>query len=189
MLHEHEEESLFMHDDRQSHHPSGLWKSRFVIGLIMIAFSFVGLILSTVWQKGAWNYWRITIGVFTILNIWLCWHVRKHSKEPKQRHIWQELFVWIPLYLAGAIFSLFVDKGLFNNLQGGYALLITTGMTLLIASIFVESSLCFSGLTMLLFAAGSAYLHSYLYTILLPIALFAVVSLFLFSYLRRHHFQ
>lgn len=186
MLEDEENDSPFFHEENKSLN-SGLWKSRFIIGLIMIAFSFVGLILSSLWQKGAWDYWRITIGAFTLLSIWLCTYVKKHSRDPAQTKLWQEISLWMPLYLSGAIFSLFVEKGIFNNLQSGYALLITMGMTLVIGGIFIEGSFIFSGLCMLAFAAGSAYLHSYLYTILLPIALLSIVALFLFSYLRRRH--
>ena len=54
--------------------------------------------------------------------------------------------------------------------------------TLLIAGIYIEPSLLITGVVLALFALGAAYLHLYLYTILLPIAIISIALLLLLAY-------
>ena len=160
------------------------WQARFIVGLITIVGCFIGLILSHIGTFNVWNYWRISIGCFTLISLGLCIYTRKQERHHNSS-LWQELLLWIGVYLAGAIFSLFVHAQVFSNFQASLALLTCLSVTLLIAGILVESSFIFTGLSLALFAAGSAYLKTYLYKALLPIALVCILGLFLFSYFKK----
>jgi hypothetical protein len=160
------------------------WQVKFIIGLITIIGCFIGLILSHVGTFNIWNYWRISIGCFTLMSLGLCLYTRKQSSHHNSS-LWQELLLWAGVYLAGAIFSLFVHAQVFSNFQASLALLTCLSITLLIAGIMIESSFIFTGLSLALFAAGAAYLKTYLYKVLLPIALIFILGLFLFSYFKK----
>lgn len=161
------------------------WQARFIVGLITISGCFIGLILSHIATFDIWNYWRISIGCFTLLSLGLCIYLRKKEPSKVGVHLWQELLLWLGVYIAGGVFSLFVHAQTFSNFQASLALLTCLAMTLFIAGILIESSFLFTGLSLTLFAAGSAYLKTYLYKALLPIALGVILCLFLFSYFRK----
>ena len=160
------------------------WQARFIVGLVTILGCFIGLILSHIGTFNVWNYWRISIGCFTLLSLGLCLYTRKQERHHSSS-LWQELLLWLGVYLAGGIFSLFVHAQVFSNFQASLALLTCLAITLLIAGILIEPSFIFTGLTLALFAGGAAYLKTYLYKALLPIALVCILVLFLFSYFKK----
>lgn len=161
------------------------WKARFIVGLVMILGSFIGLILSHIGTSFVWDFWRISIAVFTVLSFGLCYYVRKNKENHHQLKLWQEIFLWLPLYLAGGIFSLFVYMQTMSDFQASLALLTSLSIVLMIAGALIEPSFIFTSISMALFAAGSAYLNTYLYKALLPIALVSIIALFFFAYLKR----
>lgn len=184
MYHDEEQEQL----QEFSHYPQPVsdhrWQAKFIVGFITIMGCFVGLILSHVGTFNVWNYWRIAIGIFTLLSLGLCIYSRNNPK-PRSFSLWQELLLWLGVYLSGAIFSLFVHAQVFSSFQASLALLTCLSITLLIAGIMIEPSFIFTGLSLALFAAGSAYLKTYLYKALLPAALVFIMGLFLFAYFKK----
>jgi hypothetical protein len=69
--------------------------------------------------------------------------------------------------------------------QASLSLLTTLSVVLFIAGITVEPSFIFTSVSVALFSAGSAYVQSYLYKVLLPIAIASILILFLFAYFRK----
>ncbi len=184
-MYEDEEEGLqqFSHHLKEKH-INHIWQARFIVGLVTILGCFIGLILSHVGTFNIWNYWRISIGCFTLMSLGLCLYTRKQERS-HNASLWQELLLWLGVYLAGAIFSLFVHAQVFSNFQASLALLTCLSITLLTAGILIEPSFIFTGISLALFAAGAAYLKTYLYKVLLPIALVFILGLFLFSYFKK----
>jgi hypothetical protein len=186
MYHEEDQEEFQGFSHKKEHMtPAHRWQVKFIIGLITILGCFIGLILSHIGTFNIWNYWRISIGCFTLMSLGLCLYTRKQER-PHHASLWQELLLWLSVYLAGGIFSLFVHAQVFSNFQASLALLTCLSMALLIAGILIESSFIFTGIALALFAAGAAYLKTYLYKVLLPLALVFVLGLFLFSYFKKN---
>lgn len=174
------------HEMRDQPHTAGHpWKARFIVGLIMIILSFVGLVLSDIWQNGAWNYWRVVAPVFAIMCIWLSWYLRKKQHSFSFTKLWHEILHWVALAMAVFLFSLFVGTGLMGRFEAGLAVLTVLALTLFIGGIYIEPSFMLIGIVLGLFAAGAAYMAAYLYSVMLPVTLVAVGILFLFVYFKR----
>jgi MFS family permease len=167
---------------KKESHP---WKARFIVGLVIIVFSFLGLIISSLWESKAWDYWRICISILAITSLGLSLYLRKNHRSFSYLKIWQECLIWLPLFVSGAIFSLFVFTNLMTTYQASLSLLTTLSVVLFIAGITVEPSFIFTSVCVALFSAGSAYVQSYLYKVLLPIAIASILILFLFAYFRK----
>lgn len=171
------------------HHPSHPhpWKARFIVGLIFIVFAFVGLMLSMLWEKGSWDYWRIGFACMIPLALWLSAHTKRKNHTFSWKKFLKELVLWSSLIIIGGIFSLFVHVAVMSSFQASLSLLCASAMTLIIAGVYIDFSFLFTGIALGLFSAGSAYLQSYLYTILLPIAIISIVLLFIFAYYKKQH--
>lgn len=161
------------------------WRARFIVGLIMIILSFIGLVLSDLWQDGAWNYWRIVAPVFAIMCIWLSWYLRKKEHSFGFTKLWHEILHWIALIMAVFLFSLFVTTGIMGRFEAGLAILTVLALTIFVGGIYIEPSFMLIGIVLGLFAAGAAYMAAYLYTVMLPVTVIAVGLLFLFVYFKK----
>lgn len=161
------------------------WKARFLVGLAMIVLSFVGLILTSLSDGGAEMYWKIVTPIFAILSIWLSCYLRKKGSSFSLATLVREIFHWIAMLLGVFLYCFFVKTGAMGKAAADIAILTTLAVTLFIAGIYIEPSFIFIGVAMGLFAAGVAYMKTYLYTVLLPIAALAIGVLFLFAYFKR----
>jgi hypothetical protein len=165
------------------------WKTRFIIGLLIILISFVGLVVSSFSQNAAWDYWRIAAIVFAVLSLFLSWYVKKASHLFTWKKLFQELLHWVALLLGVFLFSLFVDAGMMGKFEAGISILTILAITLFIAGVYIDTSFFLSGIALGLFSAGSAYLAFYLYKVMLPIAVLAIILLFLLVYFKRARSQ
>lgn len=176
--------------DDENHHDephiaSHPWRARFIVGLIMIILSFAGLVLSDLWQDGAWNYWRIVTPVFALMCIWLSWYLRRKQHSFSLTKLWQEILHWLALLLTVFLFSLFVKTGIMGRFEAGLAILTVLALTIFVGGIFIEPSFMLIGVVLGLFSAGAAYMAAYLYTVMLPVTVIAVGLLFLFVYFKK----
>ena len=176
------DEEFPAHQEHISSHP---WKARFVVGIIMIVLSFVGLILSNLSDGGAEMYWKIVTPLFAILSIWLSCYLRRKGNSFSLATLVREVFHLIAMLLAVFLFCLFVKTGTMGKFAADIAILTTLALTLFIAGIYIEPSFIFIGIAMGLFSAGASYMAAYLYTALLPIAVLAIIILFVFAYFKR----
>jgi len=158
------------------------WKARFVIGTLLISLAFIGLVLTDLWQKHAWLYWRATSVVSALLCIWLSWHLRRRSHSFSFTSLVRELFLWAAFVAAVFLLAFFVKIGVMGKFAAELSIITLLAFTLLIAGIYIEPSLLLTGFVLALFAVGASYLHIYLYTILLPIALVSIGLLLLLAY-------
>lgn len=159
----------------QKHHHH--WKMRWMIAIIMLGLSFIGLIVSDFRQDGAWDYWRLMVPVFAILCLFLSWYLRRKQKIITPTTIWHELVQWFGLALTVYLISVFVDSGLMGRFQAGLVVLTLLALNTFITGIYVEATFFVIGILLGLFAAAAALFVAYIYTIMLPITVGVAVLL------------
>lgn len=150
---------------------------RFIVALIMLGLSFIGLVVSDIRQNGAWTYWRIMVPVFAILCLFLSWYLRRNKKIITTATIWHEIVHWLGLALAVYLVSIFVNIGLMGRFEAGLVALTLLALTTFLAGIYVEATFFVIGLLLGIFAAAAALLAEYVYTIMLPLTLGVAVLL------------
>lgn len=159
--------------EKHHHH----WKMRLIITLVMLFFSFIGLIFSDIRQNGAWDYWRIMVPVFAALSIFLSWYLKKNKSALTKLSIWHELIHWSGLALAVYLISTFLHIGLTGRFEAGLVILVMLGLTTFLAGIYVEPTFCVIGLLLGVFAITAALLATYIYTVILPLTIAVAVFL------------
>lgn len=158
------------------------WKARFIVGTLIITLSFFGLVLTDLWQKTSWIYWRSTAVASALLCLWLSWHLRNQFHSFSFTSLIREVFLWLAFIGSVFLLSFFVKVGVMGTFAAELSIVTLLAFTLLVAGIYIEPSLLVTGVVLALFALGAAYLHLYLYTILLPIALVSIALLLLLAY-------
>ncbi len=151
------------------------WKMRFLVALTMLALSFIGLVVSDVWRHGAWVYWRIMIPVFAVLSLFLSWYLRKNHKNVTAVTLWHELLHWIGLGLAVYLVSIFTNSGLIGRFEAGLMTLMLLSLTTFLSGIYVEPTFFVIGLLLGVFAAGASIFAEYVYTVMLPLTVVAIL--------------
>ncbi|MDX8431403.1 MAG: hypothetical protein SNF33_06360 [Candidatus Algichlamydia australiensis] len=159
----------------ERNHP---WRMRFIVGLTMIILSLVGLISSTLRQDGAWNYWRIMVPIYAGMCIFLSWYLRSKSESLSVVKIWHEILHWAGLLLSVYLVSLFVEQGLIERFGGSLAVLTLLAFALFTAGIYIEISFMLIGGLLGLFSVGAGVIAEYLYTIIVPLGIIAIVVLY-----------
>ena len=172
-------EEEYSSQEQKNLHP---WKSRFVVGTLIISLAFIGLVLTDLWQKTSWIYWRAAAVSSAVLCIWLSWHLRNQFHSFSFTSLLRELFLWLAFVASVFLLSLFVKVGVMGTFAAELSIMTMLAFTMLIAGIYIEPSLLVTGIVLALFALGAAYLHLYLYTILLPVAIVSIGLLLLLAY-------
>ena len=167
--------------EKHHHH----WKMRFMVAIIMLGLSFVGLVVSDLWTNGAWDYWRWMVPVFAALCLFLSWYLRHKQKVMSATTIWHELVQWFGLFLAVFLISMFVNIGLMGRFEAGLIVLVFLALNTFITGIYVESTFFIIGILLGLFAAAAAIMAEYLYTVMLPITIGVAILLIWVSRKRR----
>ncbi|MCH9614334.1 MAG: hypothetical protein SP1CHLAM54_17080 [Chlamydiia bacterium] len=164
------------------------WKARLVVGIIMLLLAFVGLIITDVAKSAAWTYlWIISI-VFAVLCLGLSWYLRHHDQKLGWSTIWHELFHWFGMIVAIFLVSRFVSIGIVGRFEAALMVMTLLSLTTFLAGVYVDLTFVLVGVVMGLFTFSSAYLAEYLYTIMLPVAVVAVLVLFfILRYHRKQH--
>lgn len=169
------------------HIPKHPWKARFIIGIIMVILSFVGLVITDIWKTGAWNYWRFTAPVYAAMCMWLSWYLRKKQHSISFIKLWHEIVHWIALILAVFLFSLFTEMGIMGRFEAGLAILTLLALTIFLGGLYIEPSFLIIGILLGFFAAGAAFMAAYLYSVMLPVALGCIALIFWLTFRKRQH--
>jgi len=159
--------------DKHQHH----WKVRLMVAILMLGFSFVGLIVSDFRQNGAWNYWRVMVPVFAFLCLFLSYYLRRKQKIITPITIWHELLQWLGLALAVYLVSIFVNIGLLGRFEAGLVVLTMLALNTFITGIYIEITFFVIGILLGLFSAGAALLAAYIYTVMLPLTIGVAILL------------
>ena len=158
-----------------AHHP---WRARFIVGVLMILLSLGGLITATLRQDGAWNYWRVMVPVFALLCLFLSWYLRSKEHSFSLVHIWHEIVHWVGLLLAVYLVSVFVNLGIVGRFGASLEVLTLLAFALFTAGIYIEFSFMPIGILLGLFAAGAGLIAEYLYTVMIPLTIVALICFY-----------
>ena len=169
-------------EEKMPHHP---WRARLFVGLLMLLFSFAGLIISDVVKDGAWVYWRSMVPVYALLSIGLSCYLRRHVDKKTAITIWHEILHWLGLVIAVYLVSMFVNMGLIGRFEAGLEVLVMLALTTFLAGIYNDMIFMIIGVLLGCFTSGAAFFTEYLYTIMLPLTLVAALVMFYMIY-HRH---
>ena len=150
---------------------------RLCIGLLMLALSFIGLMISNTSENGAWIYWRAMVFVFAVLSIFLSWYLRSKQRVNMPSTIWREVVQWVGLGFAVYLISIFVNVGVIGQFQAGLMTLTLLALNTFTTGIYVEATFLAIGVALGLFALAAAIFIKYVYTIMLPITIGVVLLL------------
>jgi hypothetical protein len=160
------------------------WKARFFVGITMLSIALLGMIITDLKVGGAWLYWRIMTPVYALLSIGLSLYLRHRQLHTAIATIWHEILHWLAFLLSIYLLSALVKMGFISQFQAGVEVLVILALATLLAGIYIEPAFLVIGIALGLLVAGIAFLDQYLYGILVPVVLIAILLIFWIA--RRH---
>jgi hypothetical protein len=149
----------------------------------MLILAFLGMIVNDTRITGAWDYWKWVVPIYALLALWLSWYT-KEEKDPMNfvtlRH---ELFHWIGLIGAIFLVSYLVHLGTISRFIAGIFNLILLSLGIFLAGIYIESTFILVGIVLAIFALLTAALVQYMYVIVVPVLIGAMIILGLLAWL------
>ncbi len=158
-------------------HPAHPWRARFVISCVMLLLGLIGLVIADFRHNGALLYWKWITPVYGALAISLSWYLHHRKEDFRPLHLLQEVFHWAAAVGGVYIFNMFVAIGIMARFEAALAVITILGLTTFLAGLYIESTLIIVGLLLGLFAAGVAIVDEYLYSIMIPLTIIAIVLL------------
>jgi uncharacterized membrane protein YfcA len=155
---------------------------RIIAALVMIILGFIGVIITDIVKDGAWKYWQFLCIVYALISFLLSWHAKKKRWKTSTLTLWHELAHWIGLIGAIFIVSYFVEIGLVSRFIASLLALLLLTLATYLAGVYIETTLIFVGAILGIFALGIAFTAQYLYSILLPLTIAAVIILVAYIY-------
>ena len=148
------------------HHP---WLARAVVGLIMIALAFFGLILTDIRKTGAFGYWEWISPIYALLALWLSWYEKRNKDSTRAVTIVHEIIHWLGLIGAVILVSIYVRIGILGRFEAGLCVLSLLSLSVYLAGILIDPA--FYGIGVLLGMLGIiiAFFNAYLYVISIPV--------------------
>lgn len=159
-----------------------VWQMRIIVGAIILICSFVGLVIGDLGKGDSWFYWRWMGPVFALLCLFLSWFLRQRDQSLSFATIWHELLHWVGVLAAVYLISFFARIGILGSIEESLVVMIILALGIFLIGIYVEWSLAFVGVILAIFAAGAALAQDYLYTIMLPIFIVALLLLGFFVF-------
>lgn len=160
----------------ESRSTGNTWHVRFIIGSLMLAIAFVGMIFTNVTSQGGWIYWRTMTPIYALLSIGLSLYLRKMEFSKTVTSLWHEVWHWMGLLLAIFVLSKLVEMGFINHLQAGIQVLLLLALATFLAGVYIESTFLVVGilLGLMIWTVGLLNLYLYVFAIL-GIIIFALV--------------
>lgn len=171
--------------EQEIHRAKHPWWARLIVGLVMLILSFVGLIVTDLYQQGALNYWRIMVPLFALLSIGLSYYLRKKHHEITAIKIWHEVLHWLGLIIMVYLLSMYVEMGVYSRFQAALGTIALLALSTYLAGVYLDSSFIVIGITLGLFAAGAGLLTEYLYSVMLPVAII-IAAVIIYLAHRKH---
>jgi hypothetical protein len=160
------------------------WKTKFSVSVLLLALSFVGIIITDLRPSSAWTYWNIMIPLFAILCLWLSWLDSKEKERITGITLLHEFLHWIATLATVYIVALFVKFGVVSDVVAGLFVLILLALSTFLAGIYIEKTFLLIGLMLGLFAIISVLFLKYLLIITIPLSILVLVIL-LWMYKRK----
>ena len=152
--------------DPKPHHPM---LARGIVGLIMIALAFLGLILTDILKTGAFGYWEWIAPLYAIMALWLSWYERRNKEMVRPITLFHELLHWAGLIAAVVLISIYVRIGILGRFEAGLFILTALSLSIYLAGILIDPVFYAIGIALGLMGVLIAFLNEYLYAISLPI--------------------
>ncbi|MCB1108616.1 MAG: hypothetical protein KDK44_03080 [Chlamydiia bacterium] len=162
-------------------HPAHPWRARFVISSVMLLLGLIGLVIADVRHNGALLYWKWITPVYGVLAISLSWYLHHRKEDFRPLHLLQEVFHWAAAVAGVYILNMFVAIGIMGRFEAALAVIVTLGLATFMAGLYIESTLIIVGILLGLFAAGVAIVDEYLYSIMIPVTIIAIIILLLIT--------
>lgn len=169
--------------------PKHPWKARLGVGLAMLVLAFLGMIVTDVQREGGWEYWKWIVPVYAILALWLSWYVKRQKQTVSPITIWHELLHWFGVIGAIFLISYLVHLGTLSRFIAGIVQLVLLSLGVFLAGIYIEPIFILIGLILGVFAAFTAVLVQYMYTIIIPIFIGGAIVLALSVWISHKRFQ
>lgn len=165
-------------DDKELLH-SHPWEARFLVGLIIMILGFIGLVLTDLKQDMAWHYWRMLAIVNALLCLWLSWYTQRKQHVVTLSLFWKEILHWSGLILSVYLVTVLVDGvGIEGRFLGSLQIITLLALSTFLAGVYTEPTLMAIGILLGVFCLGISMFAQYLYSVLLPITVFAALILF-----------
>lgn len=169
----------------ENNHSKHLWAARFIVGIVILLLTFIGLILTNMKAEGAWRFWQIITVLIALLALGLSFYLKQIKTIPSPVLIWHEVLHWLGLMGSVYIVSIYVDIGIISTFIGSLVVLILLAQAIFLAGIYIESTFLFIGITLGLFAISVAWMETHLFLITFPILLIAILAIAYYSW-RKH---
>lgn len=150
------------------------WKVRLVINIVILALSFIGILISSINPSGSWLYWRIIVNAFALLCLWLTWYMRRNL-ELAGSGFWRMFFHWVGTLVAIYILAALVDIGVVGNLAAGMLGMVIVGLSFFIAGIYVDLAYLMIGIVLAIFSVATAFIETFLPIIMLPVLVVVIL--------------
>lgn len=158
----------------ESKHP---WAARLGVCVAMLAFAFLGLVVTNISQSGGYEYWKWIVILFALMALWLSWYLRLKKFSISPVTLGHELLHWIGLIATVFLVSRFVELGVFSRFLAGIVVLTLTAQAVFLAGIYIEKTFLFIGIVLGIFAWIVAFTVEYLYLwIAIPVIAAALVG-------------
>lgn len=169
-------------ENNNSLHP---WTARFVVGIIILLLTFIGLILTNMKASGAWQFWQIATIIIALLALGLSFYLKHMKAISTPALLWHEILHWLGLIGSVYIMSIYVDIGIISPFLGTLGVITLIAQAVFLAGIYIESTFLFIGIVLGLFAISIAWMETHIFLLIVPILIIAIVALGLF--MRRKH--
>ncbi len=160
-------------------------KLRIIVLFTMLALAFIGVFITDIKKDGAWQYWRVLAILYAIIALGLSWHLHRKGWRTAFTTIWHELAHWVGLIGAVLICSYFVKIGLIGRFEASLVTLLLLALATYLAGVYIEPTFVILGIVLGGLAAGIAFIDTFVYSILLPVAIIAAVILIVYLYRSR----
>lgn len=170
-------------------HPKHPFRARAIVALIMLALSFIGLVITDIKRQGALTYWQVMVPVFAILCLGLSVYIRQTVDVIRPISIWHEVLHWIGLGGSVCLVWFYVHIGTIGRFEAGLFVLTLLALTTFLVGIYVDYSFLIIGLMLGFFAAAAAFVEEYLFSIMLPLTIVVGAGLYFFIRMRHKRYQ
>lgn len=153
------------------------WTARFIVGIIILALAFIGLILTNMKAESAWRFWQIATIIIALLALGLSFYLKHMKKIPSASLLRNEILHWLGLIGSVYITSIYVHLGTISSLNGSLVVLTLLAQAIFLAGIYIETTFLFIGIAMGLFAISIAWMETRLFLITVPILVIAILVL------------
>ncbi len=164
---------------------SSRFKVPFILGGIMLLLGFLGVVLTNVRKDGAWIYWQYVVFIFAILS--LGYNIYSKGKEWRSTiyTFWHELLHWVGLLLCILLLSFMVRIGIISRFLASLEVLTLLALTTYLIGVYFDKIFIGIGIVLGLFAASVALFEQYLYLIIIPLIVVALLLIIWFGWHRK----